>query len=97
MHDAGGAAGRLLARIEVGDRVWLDIQKVLHHNIFEERCWIKCMSLDILEQTDPVDCKLRPQEGTNWHGINYGYPDPDPSHARTSTRKSFLYAASSMF
>ena len=36
---------------------------MLHHNIFEERCWINCMSLDILDQTDPVDCKLRAQEG----------------------------------
>ena len=49
--------------IEVGDRVWLDVQKVLHHNIFEEKCFLKCMALDILEQTDPPDCKLRPQEG----------------------------------
>ena len=51
--------------IDVGERVWLDVAKVLQHNVVAERCFVNCMALDILEQTDPPDCKLRPEEGVN--------------------------------
>ena len=49
--------------IKIGDRVWLNIEQVLHHNFFEELCWLRCMALDIVDQKDPIDCKLRPEEG----------------------------------
>ncbi|KCV67529.1 hypothetical protein H696_06047 [Fonticula alba] len=72
LYIPGFASSRLIAwrrkscsamNIEIGDVVWLNLEKVLHHNLFEEACWIKCMMLDIVDQTDPEGCKLRPEEG----------------------------------
>ena len=51
--------------IQVGDRVWLNLEMLLHNNIFQEQCWLRCMMLDVVHQTDPIDCKLRPEEGLN--------------------------------
>ena len=40
--------------IKVGDRLWLDVARVLG----QQECWIECMKLNITTQDD-VECKLR--------------------------------------
>jgi len=50
--------------VYVGDRVWLSTSKVLAVDPFRSSCWIRCMMLQPLNQTDDV-CKLRPATGLN--------------------------------
>ncbi|RYG95451.1 hypothetical protein EON65_55960, partial [archaeon] len=48
--------------INVQDVVWLNLQKLVETMTYDKNCWLDCMKLDA-DSTDPVDCKIRPDEG----------------------------------
>lgn len=48
--------------IEIQDVVWLNLQKLVETLTFDKHCWLDCMKLE-RNGSDPLDCKIRPDEG----------------------------------
>ncbi|RLN54861.1 hypothetical protein BBJ29_002468 [Phytophthora kernoviae] len=53
-----GFRKNLYRDVNIGDRLWLDVARVLA----QSDCWIRCMKLDITSQ-DELECKLRATQG----------------------------------
>lgn len=49
-----GFRKNLYPDVNVGDRVWIDVARV----IAQSDCWVRCMKLDITSQEE-LECKLR--------------------------------------
>lgn len=48
--------------INIQDVVWLNLQKLVETMTFDQKCWIDCLKLG-KNSSDPVDCKVRPDQG----------------------------------
>ena len=50
--------------ININDIVWLNLQKIVETITIDSKCWLDCVKLG-LNGSDPITCKLRPDEGLN--------------------------------
>ena len=79
--------------IEIGERLWVNLEKILNSRILGPACWLECMLLDIVEQTDPPDCKLRPDQGL----ASVSELSPGLFGGVTTIFRSLIYTAASEF
>jgi hypothetical protein len=48
--------------IEIQDIVWLNLKNMVETITYDKHCWLDCLKLEN-NGSDPIDCKLRPDEG----------------------------------
>lgn len=48
--------------INIQDVIWLNLQKMIETMTYDQSCWINCLKLN-KNGTDPIDCKVRADEG----------------------------------